>query len=192
MSDNNFSSVKTTSKRRNMTLDIVFIAISAALIAVCSWISIPTTVPFTLQTFAVFTVAGLFGMKKSSIAVIVYMLLGAVGIPVFANFTGGVGILFGSTGGYIIGFIFIALIVGFVSDKFNHKLVPMIIAMLLGLVVCYTFGTIWFMTVYARNTGAIGLGTALAWCVVPFIIPDCIKIACACILSNRVGKYVRY
>ncbi len=173
-------------RSRIAVADITIIALSAAIITVCSWISIPMTVPFTLQTFAVFTVAGLFGVKRGTLSVLVYMLLGAIGIPVFSGMQGGIEKLLGLTGGYIVGFIFVALIVGYASDKFNGKVPALVISMLLGLVVCYAFGTAWFMVIYTRNTGAIGLGAVLSMCVIPFIIPDCIKIACAVILSNRV------
>ena len=78
------------------------------------------------------------------------------------------------------------------SDRFGRKAIGLALAMLAGLVVCYTFGTVWFMLVYARTSGAVGLATVLGWCVVPFILPDCVKIACAVILANRVGKYVKF
>ena len=70
------------------TRDLCFCAIGAALIAVCAWISIPADVPFTLQTFAIFTVCGLLGGKRGTVSVLVYLLLGAVGAPVFAGFRG--------------------------------------------------------------------------------------------------------
>ena len=84
--------------------------IIAALMAICSWISIPLTVPFTLQTFAVFVTLGILGGKRGTLSILVFLLLGAIGVPVFAGFTGGMGILLGNTGGYIIGFILSALV----------------------------------------------------------------------------------
>lgn len=167
-----------------------FCAIFVAIMAICSWISIPTTVPFTLQTFAVFLAVGLLGGKLGTIAVSVYVLLGAIGIPVFQGFTGGFGIILGTTGGYIVGFIFSALIMWLIQKLFGDKLIIQIISMVAGLLVCYLFGTIWFMAVYTHNTGAIGLSAVLGWCVVPFIIPDAVKIACAVIIVNRLKKYV--
>ena len=92
------------------TRDVAYIAIFTALMAVCSWISIPTAIPFTLQTMAVFLAVGLLGGKRGTLAVTAYVLLGAVGAPVFANFSGGIGILLGQTGGYILGFIGSALV----------------------------------------------------------------------------------
>ena len=82
---------------------MVQIALFAAIIAVCSWIQIPMTVPFTMQTFAVFCALTTLGGKGGTISILIYIVLGAVGVPVFAGFTGGIGILFGTTGGYIIG-----------------------------------------------------------------------------------------
>lgn len=91
------------------TRELAYTGILAALIAVCSWISIPTAVPFTLQTFAVFLTLGLLGGRLGTLAVTVYLLLGAVGLPVFAGFHGGLGAFLGATGGYLVGFLFTAL-----------------------------------------------------------------------------------
>lgn len=178
-------------KRKITTKELVFTALMAVIIAVCSWISIPTTVPFTLQTFGVFMAVGLLGGKKGTVSVIVYILLGAVGVPVFAGFSSGIGVLFGTTGGYIVGFVLSGLVYWAMTAAFGEKLPIMIIAMVLGLLVCYAFGTAWFMIVYAKNTAPIGLLTALGWCVFPFIIPDCIKIALAVVLTKQLKKYVK-
>lgn len=178
-------------KSKITTKELVFTALMAVIIAVCSWISIPTTVPFTLQTFGVFMAVGLLGGKKGTISVLVYILLGAVGVPVFAGFSGGIGVLFGTTGGYIVGFLLSGLVYWAMTAAFGEKLPIMIIAMVIGLLVCYAFGTAWFMIVYAKNTAPIGLMTALGWCVFPFIIPDCIKIALAVVLTKQLKKYVK-
>ena len=102
--------MSTMTATRSKTYDIVYIGVFAVIMAICSWISIPTTVPFTLQTFGVFIAVGVLGGKRGSLAVLVFIILGAIGIPVFSGMTGGVGILLGSTGGYIIGFLFSALV----------------------------------------------------------------------------------
>ena len=173
------------------TRDMVYCAMFAVLIAVCSWISIPATVPFTLQTFGIFVTVGILGGKRGSMSVLIYLLLGAVGIPVFAGFKGGIGALLGTTGGYIIGFLFSALIMWGMEVLLGKKLWVLAVSMVLGLLACYAFGTIWFMVVYARTSGAIGLMTALGWCVFPFILPDVIKIALALVLSKRLAKLIR-
>ena len=181
------TSVATGSKTR----DLVYCAMFAVLIAVCSWISIPAAVPFTLQTFGIFVTVGILGGKRGSMSVLIYLLLGAVGIPVFAGFKGGIGALLGTTGGYIIGFLFSALIMWGMEVLLGKKLWVQAVSMVLGLLACYAFGTIWFMVVYARSSGAIGLMTALGWCVFPFILPDAIKIALALVLSKRLAKLIR-
>lgn len=178
-------------KNRNKILSIVYIGISAALIAICSWIQIPLTVPITLQTMGVCLVSGLLGFKRGTLATLVYILLGAIGVPVFAGFSGGLAAILGSTGGYIIGFIFTALIVGFVSDKFKGKLIPLIISMVIGILVCYAFGTAWFAVVYNKANEPASLATILGWCVTPFLIPDAVKIVIAAILTNRLKKFVK-
>ena len=170
------------------TLDLAYVGLAVALIAICSWISVPTAIPFTMQTFAVFAVVGILGMYRGTLAVLVYILLGAVGVPVFAGFSGGIGVLFRNTGGYIMGFLFTALITGAIMKLFGKKVWVMAAAMVVGLLVCYAFGTAWFMVVYARSNGAVGIATALSWCVIPYIIPDLVKIALAVLLTKRVGK----
>ena len=170
------------------TIDLAYVAVCAVLMAVCSWISIPATVPFTLQTFAVFCSLGLLGGKRGTAAILVYLLLGALGVPVFAGFSGGIGILFGTTGGYLLGFILMGLVYWLGERLSMDSRNIRIISMILGLLLCYAFGTAWFMFVYARQTGAIALGTALAWCVVPFLLPDLVKLALALLLSGRLRK----
>ena len=192
MDENNTTTAGRNAVLRISTADTVTVALSAALIAVCAWISVPMAVPFTLQTFAVFTVAGLFGMKRGTLAMTVYLLLAAMGVPVLSGMTGGPDKLVGPTGGYLLGFVLIALMVGFASDRWKRKVLPLALAMAAGLLVCYAFGTAWFMLVYARTNGAVGLGTVLGWCVIPFILPDCAKIACALIVCHRLGRYVGF
>ena len=169
-------------------IDLAYVAVCAALMAVCSWISIPATVPFTLQTFAVFCSLGLLGGRRGTAAILVYLLLGALGVPVFAGFSGGIGILFGTTGGYLLGFILMGLVYWLGERLSMDSRNIRIISMILGLLLCYAFGTAWFMFVYARQTGAIALGTALAWCVIPFLLPDLVKLALALLLSGRLRR----
>ena len=166
--------------------DTALIAMGAALIAMCSWISIPTAIPFTMQTCAVCLVSALLGLRRGMWAVACYLLLGAAGVPVFAGFTGGVGILLGTTGGYLVGFLFTALIVGLAVEKLGRSLPVLIGSMAVGILVCYAFGTAWFLYVYARKSGPIGLGTALGWCVVPYLLPDAVKIVLASTLVGRL------
>ena len=163
------------------------IALMAAVIAVCSWISIPVgSVPVTLQTFAVAVCGILLGMKKGTLAVVVYILLGVVGLPVFSFFTGGIGAIMGATGGYIAGFVFIPLAGGFFCEKFGDKFILNFIGTAVGLLLCYTAGTLWYVFVYLRNTGDVTIGAALVTCVLPYIIPDLLKTGLACWVAKAV------
>ncbi len=154
------------------TVDMAYIALAAVLMALCSWISLNLgPVPFTLQTFAVFLAIAVLGGKRGSLAVVVYLLMGAVGLPVFANFSGGIGALLGTTGGYILGFFGSALVMWAMEAAFGRKTWVLALSMVLGLLVCYAFGTAWFMQVYARTSGPVGLAAALGWCVFPYVVP---------------------
>lgn len=169
---------------------IAYIALFVALMALCAWIAIPFTVPFTLQTFAIFAAAGLLGTKRATAAVCVYLLLGAIGLPVFSSFTGGLGALLGTTGGYLMGFVPAVLVSGVWMDRFGRSLPAMICAMALGLLACYAFGTVWFVRVYTQTKGAVGVMSALSWCVFPFILPDAVKIFLAMLVTKRVSARV--
>lgn len=181
----------TASTAKMRTVDMAYIAVFAVLIAVCSWISVPTTVPFTLQTFGVFLAVGVLGGKRGTLAVLVYLLLGVVGVPVFAGFSGGISCLLGSTGGYIIGFLFSALVMWAMERLLGKSQWVLGLSMVLGLLVCYVFGTVWFMQVYAKTTGVIGLLTALEWCVIPFIPIDLIKIVLALVTCKRLAAAIK-
>ena len=170
--------------------DMALVALGAALIAVCSWISVPSPlpsgVPFTLQTFAVCLLAALYGWRKGLWTVVCYLLLGAVGLPVFAGFKGGIGALLGVTGGYLVGFLFTALVIGLAADRLGRKLPVLLIAMVLGLALCYAFGTVWFLRVYTSSKGPMGVGAALGLCVAPYLLPDGAKIVLAAVLTRRL------
>ena len=177
-----------TKRKGFQTKDLVYVALCAVLMAVCSWINIPSAIPFTLQTFAIFCTLGLIGGKRGTASILVYLLLGALGLPVFAGFSGGVGILFGITGGYLLGFILMGLVYWLGERLGKGRRIVEIGSMALGLVLCYAFGTAWFMFVYARQSGAVTLATALAWCVIPFILPDLAKLALAVFLSDKLRR----
>ena len=166
--------------------EIAYTALGVALLIICSWLSVPLTVPFTMQTFAVCLVAALFGLKIGLLAVAVYLLLGIAGVPVFAGFEGGLGYLLGATGGYLVGFLLTALVVGIAADKRGRGKKVLISAMVIGVLLCYALGTAWFVLVYTRTSGPVGVATALVWCVLPYVIPDIVKIVMAALLTNRL------
>ena len=171
--------------------DMAYIALFAVMMAVCSWISIPYVVPFTLQTFAVFLAVGVLGGRRGTMAVLVYLLMGAVGLPVFTGFSGGIGHLLGSTGGYIVGFVFTALVMWGMERIPGSRTVVLAVSRVLGLLVCYAFGTAWVLLVYARTTGPVGVWTAVGWCVAPYVVPDLMKLALALVLRRRLRGAIR-
>lgn len=168
------------------TIDLVYIGLFAALIAVCAWIAIPLTVSVTLQTFAVCLTAGLLGWKRATLTTIVYILLGIIGLPVFTGFNSGIAAVTGPTGGYIVGFIFTALIVGFSVENVGRKIWQNILFMVIGILVCYLFGTVWFVIAYK-----VSFVSALSTCVIPFLLPDAVKIVLAAVLVNRLKRFVK-
>ena len=166
--------------------DMAQVGLFTAVIVICAWISIPSTVPFTLQTLAVFLAAGLLGMRKSVAAIAVYILLGAAGVPVFSGFRAGIGTILGPTGGYMIGFFPAAIITCLGISRFGRGFWVMAASMAAGLVVCYAFGTAWFALVYTGAANVPSIGSILSMCVVPYIIPDAAKICVAALLTRRL------
>ena len=178
-------------RERFSVRELTYIALFAVVITVCAWITIPYAVPFTMQTFAVFAALGLLGGKCGTMAILVYILLGAVGLPVFSGFRGGFGVLLGQTGGYIIGFLASGLLYRLLEKRLGGRLWGKAVMMVMGLLVCYAFGTVWFMRVYTASSGPVGLMTVLGWCVFPFILPDLLKLGLALLLTEELKKHVR-
>ena len=171
---------------RLRTLDLTYTALFAVLMAVCAWISIPVPkpmVPFSMQTFAVFAALAVLGGRRGTYAVSAYLLLGAVGLPVFAGFRGGLSVLLGSTGGYLIGFMGTALVFWLMEKLLGNSLLVKTAACLLGMFVYYAFGTAW----YCVQAG-VGLEKALAACVFPFIPFDLVKMAIALLVGVPVRR----
>ena len=170
------------------TKQMILCALFAALTAVCSMISIPlpfTPVPINLATLSVFLAGGLLGSKNGAVSQLVYVILGAVGLPVFHSFTGGFGVLAGPTGGYLIGYVAAAWLIGFMLEKLGHGFIKNMIGMITGMAICYMLGTLWFM--YLTSTG---LAAAMMLCVVPFLIGDAIKIVAGSFLVEKLHKLV--
>ena len=116
--------------------------------------------------------------------------VGAVGAPVFAGFKGGIGALLGVTGGYLVSYLFMGLVVILAEKWFGRSNLVFLIAGVIALVVCYAFGTAWFVVAYAKTAGPISWAAALGKCVLPVVIPELIKLALAALLRARVGKYL--
>ena len=163
-------------------------ALFAALLCLCAWIYLPLGQnPITLQTFALFLTLELLGGKYGSLVCLVYLLLGAAGLPVFSGFRGGFGMLLGATGGYLWGFLLCALLYWLITALFGKRF--HLLGCLLGLVLCYGLGSFWFYRVYLQAGSPLGIGFVILKCVVPFVLPDLVKLFLALALSKKLKRF---
>ena len=172
-------------KAKNMALCGLF----AAVLTICAWISVPFgDSVITLQTLGIFLTLGLLGGKLGSLTVLIYLLLGAIGAPVFSAFRGGPGALLGTTGGYLFGFMLTSLVYWCIT---SHRDTPILrlIAMILGLLLCYGCGSWWYMTHYL-NPDTLTLGLVLLKCVLPYLLPDAVKLFLAWLLTGKLKRFV--
>ena len=184
MSQNETSGTVAVDNQKIRTKQMVLIALMTAVTCVLGPLSIPlpfSPVPISLTNFAIFLAIFVLGMKNGTISFIIYLLLGAVGVPVFSSFRGGFQVLAGPTGGYLIGFIFLALIMGFALDHFGRKLVPTIIGMIIGMAVCYAFGTVWLAKLLS-----LSFKEGLMMGVIPYLAGDAAKIIIAAIVGPKL------
>ena len=166
---------------------MVYAALFAALIAVFAQIHLPIEpVPISLATFGVMMCGLLLGWKWGAAAVAVYLLLGAVGVPVFASFRGGLAALTGVTGGYLIGYLPYAVLAGWNAPKLRESFWGRCLLLALGTIVCYTLGTAWFMALSGRS-----LADSLTLCVLPFLPGDAAKILLSAFLAPRLWKALK-
>ena len=184
MSQNETSGTVAVDNQKIKTKQMVLIALMTAVTCVLGPLSIPlpfSPVPISLTNFAIFLAIFVLGMKNGTISFIIYLLLGAVGVPVFSSFRGGLQVLAGPTGGYLIGFIVLALIMGFALDHFDRKLLPTIIGMIIGMVVCYAFGTVWLAKLLS-----LSFKEGLMMGVIPYLPGDAAKIIIAAIVGPKL------
>lgn len=173
--------------KKEDTRRLVFCALFTALIAIFSQLQLPVgPVPVSLATLGVMLCGLLLGWRYGALAVGAYILLGTVGVPVFAGFQGGAGRLLGPTGGYIVGYLFYALLAGLNLPRLQERFWGRCVLLLLGTAVCYGLGTAWFVHISGRT-----LAESLSLCVVPFLPGDAAKIALAAFLTPRLRKAMR-
>lgn len=167
---------------------MVFCALFAAMITVLAQIQIPLPglVPISLATFGVMMAGLLLGWKYGLLAVAVYVLLGAVGVPVFAGFKGGLGALTGPTGGYIAGYLFYAVMSGLPVKKLQNSFWGRCGLVTLGTLACYALGTAWFIHATGRT-----LAESMGLCVLPFLPGDAVKTALASFLAPRLRRAMK-
>ena len=170
--------------------DLARISMMTALMAVCAWITVPFAIPFTMQTFGMFVTLRLLGGRKGTFAIGLYILLGAVGVPVFSGFGAGFGVLAGPTGGYIAGFLLTGLLYCAAKPLRTSRLRENM-TLAAGLLVCYAFGTVWFCVVKGNAGSPIGFLQAVSICVLPYLIPDALKLFLADQIASRVKRALR-
>ena len=164
---------------------MVLSALFAALTAVCSQIAVPTPwgVPFHLALFSIFVTGAVLGPWWGCASQLIYTALACIGVPVLAGFNSGAGALVGKTGGYVIGYIPMVVIVGLFARGFANSRWWTMAGMLLGTAVCYLFGSIWFVVLTRVN-----IATCLAMCVLPYLVPDIIKMVLATLLVEKLNR----
>ena len=171
-----------TNKIKSMTI----ISLMTAILCILGPITLPipiSPVPISFVTLVIYFSVYVLGMKRGTISCLLYLLIGFIGLPVFSGFTGGIGKLLGPTGGYMIGYAFMAMICGIFIDRWATKRVLHIIGMALGTLVCYLFGTVWVsMQAGISFYAALGVG------VLPFILGDMVKIVAASIAGPMIRK----
>lgn len=162
--------------------DMAVIALITAVTCILAPLAIPIgPVPISLTNLVIYFGLYILGTKKGLISYVIYLLIGLIGLPVFSGFTGGAAKLFGPTGGYLIGFIPMAIIAGIFIHKFKYNIAFSMIGMILGTIVCYILGTAWL----AISTG-MGAKAALMAGVIPFIPGDLIKMVLAAIIAPKI------
>ena len=167
------------------TREIILCGLFAALVSIFAQISIPlpfTTVPLTLQIFGIAITGLILGSKCAFISTLIYLILGGIGVPVFAQFSAGIGVLVGPTGGYLLSYPLMAFIIGYIKEKSNSSILTAI-SMIIGLAVVYALGTVMFSLV-TGNT----IINSLLYCVVPFVAVDLLKLVLAYIIGETVSK----
>ncbi len=170
-------------KNKIAVKNMIFISFGAVLLAIGGWITVPFAIPFTMQTFVLYLLLDLFGGRRGCISVLLYISLGLVGIPVFSGFNSGISALLGQTGGFIFGFLLVGCLY-FVLDSILTRFAwARWVAPFVSLWLCYACGTLWYM-IYLGDTA--GLGYCFSVCVLPYIIPDYIKVILSMLLSKRL------
>lgn len=169
-------------------LKLTLTALFAVIISICSMLSFPSAVPFTLQTFGIFLALFVLGGKYGTLSIAVYICLGLTGLPVFHGFTGGIGIIMGNTGGYIIGFVLSGLIYALITKLIGEKPWSKLISAFSGLIVCYIAGTLWFAFTATQSNSFFPI---IMTCVIPYVIPDTVKILLAFFIAKRTEKFTR-
>ena len=179
---------ETQVKRRSTVQNMIFISLFATLMCIGAWLHFPAAVPATMQTFVVFVALGLIGSCNTFIMLLIYVLLGALGLPVFSGFTGGIGALTGPTAGFIWGFL-LGVPVFYIFEKYlSGKKSLIIIAYIIYILLHYIPGALWYCYFNLGRISAEGILSSALVTVVPFIVPDVVKLGAALLVVGKVKK----
>ena len=156
------------------------VSLGVAVMVVASWLTVPFVINFSLQTMAVFIICAVLGFRKSTASLVIYILMGVMGLPVFSGCNSGIG----PTGGVIIGFLLIPPRVALLTAK-NKSFIWYVISMLVSIIPCYALGALWYGCFFAVESGVFNV---LLVCVIPFLIPELIKILLSAFIVTRLNK----
>lgn len=168
-------------------------ALSTSFIILCSWLTVPFVIPFTMQTFSLFLILLSFGGKVGLLSVLLYLTLGAFGVPVFSSFGAGFGVLLGPSGGFLWGFAVMAFVYLCFERFHQNKPILRVVALSFGLLACYMNGA-WFYALYCNSFAGVDFGSfvsALSVFVLPFTIPDAFKLILAFAIYRKIRKFVK-
>ncbi len=179
-------------KKRKSAERITLCAAFVALLVICAMISVPSSPPFTMQSFAVFLTAALLPLGYSLSAYLAYLCLGALGLPVFSSFTGGLGSFVGPTGGYLFGFTLSIAAVRLVVSRFGLKKLSLACAFALGSAVLYITAALYYSAVSLGSVSISSVAGAFMVCVLPFIPFDVVKLVMAAALARRLERQVPF
>lgn len=171
------------------TNDIILVGLMAAILCILAPISVPlffTPIPVTLGTFLIFIIAYTLKPILATLSVLIYLLIGAVGLPVFSGYSGGIAKLVGPTGGFLIGFLVISFLSSYIIHKYPNNKIYHLIAMSISLIICLSFGSIWFSI-----QQKVDFIKALQLCVFPFLLGDSIKLIIAFIIGPQIQKRLK-
>lgn len=177
--------------KNSKLFSIAKISIMSVIIALCAWVTVPFAVPFTLQTLGVYLALLLLGGRAGTAAIALYLLLGLAGLPVFSGFASGAGYIMGPTGGYLLGFLLCGLTY-LAGEYFFKRTIYKVFLLILGTLLCYAAGTLWFVFFSSAAGSVQGFLQAAAVCVLPYVLPDGLKLLCAFYLAKKLTPVINH
>ena len=164
------------------------VSLGAALLAVSSWIAVGAPITVTMQTFSLSLILILLGGKKGTVATLLYLAIGAVGLPVFSGFRGGIGHILSESGGFIFGFVLFSLAYLLLTRLFGDGMLSSAVALAVGALLLYTSGTLWYSQLFASGAS---VGAIISITVLPYIPFDALKIALALVIGKKLKKHIK-